>query len=661
MTSPSRSVCLFGTDEPVEPTKLLAAGPLSAEIEAGNLRYISWNDAEMIRAISFVVRDRDWGTYPVEISDLAVEMRPDHFRVTSKAIAGDAAQRFSYAAEIVGDAGGELSFHCRGVADTAFVTNRTGFVVLHPIEGVAGEPATLEHVDDSIEATRFPLAIDPVQPFRDLRAITHSFSPGASVTCYMEGDVYETEDQRNWTDASYKTYVRPLALPWPYEIARSATLDQRVALRVHPGPTKASMPVGGPAAARLTLADPLPYAVPPIGVALDPDHIEAAEASIPLLRQAGLAHLLCHHDPRRGHDGRSLRRAATIAGDIGASPWLEFVVPGVGDFEKDVAELGRIVADLGAPFTTVLLSPAADLKSTLPGSEWPDAPPLDALHRAARIAFPGVRIGGGMFSYFTELNRKRPPLDALDLVTFSTCPLVHAGDDRSVIEALEAIQHVALSARVIAGDKPLHVGPSSIGMRLNPYGTAPKDNPHNIRQAMNGTDPRQRGLFAAAWNLGYLAGFASEGISALSLGAAAGPQGLVHASADAPKPYFDAAGGNRNLYPVFHVIRGVARLSGRPMLAVDLNGCESLRALACETERGREIWVANCSADIQRIDLGGLGGRKLSIAHLDAGNFTTASGTPTVLDTLSPVTDGSPVEIDAYGVLRIVQITARLS
>jgi len=33
------------------------------------------------------------------------------------------------------------------------------------------------------------------------------------------------EDQRNWTDASYKTYVRPLALPWPYTLATGATLD----------------------------------------------------------------------------------------------------------------------------------------------------------------------------------------------------------------------------------------------------------------------------------------------------------------------------------------------------------------------------------------------------------------------------------------------------
>jgi len=34
-------------------------------------------------------------------------------------------------------------------------------------------------------------------------------------TISFEGDVFETEDQRNWTDASFKTYCPPLRLPYP--------------------------------------------------------------------------------------------------------------------------------------------------------------------------------------------------------------------------------------------------------------------------------------------------------------------------------------------------------------------------------------------------------------------------------------------------------------
>jgi hypothetical protein len=46
----------------------------------------------------------------------------------------------------------------------------------------------------------------------------------------MEGDAFEMEDQRNWTDASYKTYVRPLAFPWGYTLAKGSRHAQSARL-----------------------------------------------------------------------------------------------------------------------------------------------------------------------------------------------------------------------------------------------------------------------------------------------------------------------------------------------------------------------------------------------------------------------------------------------
>ena len=57
----SDSIRLYGTDEIVEPPRILQAGPLTVEFDAGNLRHIRFNDHEMIRAVSFVVRDKNWG------------------------------------------------------------------------------------------------------------------------------------------------------------------------------------------------------------------------------------------------------------------------------------------------------------------------------------------------------------------------------------------------------------------------------------------------------------------------------------------------------------------------------------------------------------------------------------------------------------------------
>jgi hypothetical protein len=648
MENPSLSVRLFGTEEPVTPPQILRAGPLSAELEAGNLRYIRFDGRELIRAVSFIVRNKNWGTYNPEISNLDISASEDEFRVTYDAVTRDAEQEFRYSAEIVGKAEGRLVFRAKGRAVTDFVTNRTGFVVLHPLEGVAGRPARVEQVDGRTVDATFPELIDPVQPMMDLRAITHHAGPGLVVTCRMEGDTFEMEDQRNWTDASYKTYVRPLALPWPYTLPAGTELEQAVTLTVHLMGARTGGAEAGGETPIVTFGEPA-GSIPPLGFGLDPDHAEAALERADLLRAAGPDHVICHFDARRGHGREHLARMLEVAKAIGAAAWLELVVTRVEGFEDEVAEAGRIAAELGSPFAVVLVSPASDLKSTLPGSEWPPAPPLEQLYRATRQAFPNARIGGGMFSYFTELNRKRPPLDDLDLVTFTTSGLIHAGDDRTAMETLEALPYIAKSVAAIAGGRPWNAGPSALGMRSNPYGAAPAENPQNIRQAMNRMDPRQRGLLGAAWYLGYFAHMARGGAASVTLGGGVGEFGIVHARMPYAQPHFDEAKG---VYPAFHVFKGLARLKGGPMLAAEAKPARSIQAVAAETSEGREIWLANLTGEPIAVSLQAPIGQS-QIFVLDAENFGQASVDADAAEHLSRPFEGGAVELGPYAVASI--------
>src|SRR5690606_28192875 len=109
------------------------------------------------------------------------------------------------------------------------------------------------------------------------------------------------------------------------------------------------------------------------------------------------------------------------------------------------------------------------------------------------------------------------------------------------------------------------VGPSAIGLRDNPYGEAPVANTRNIRQAVNFNDLRQRGIIVAAWNLGYFSAFAVGGAEAIALGGAVGPFGVLSVPTDFPQPGFEGKG---ELYPVWHVLGGLARLRGRPLRSV---------------------------------------------------------------------------------------------
>ena len=139
--APSRAIRLFGTEELVAPARLLRAGPLTVELENGNLRYVRFDGVEMLRAISFIVRDKNWATYNPQISGLTISEGDDGFQVSYEATASDADQTFRYSALITGGPDGTLRFEGRGAAATDFLTNRTGFVILHPIVGVAGQPA----------------------------------------------------------------------------------------------------------------------------------------------------------------------------------------------------------------------------------------------------------------------------------------------------------------------------------------------------------------------------------------------------------------------------------------------------------------------------------------------------------------------------------------
>ena len=117
-------------------------------------------------------------------------------------------------------------FSMDGTAHSTYLRNRIGFCVLHPMS-CAGKDCVVEHVDGSLTQGVFPAEIAPHQPFRDIRAITHEVTSELQAEVRMEGDTFEMEDQRNWTDASYKTYCTPLDLAFPVEIAAGTPFSSR--------------------------------------------------------------------------------------------------------------------------------------------------------------------------------------------------------------------------------------------------------------------------------------------------------------------------------------------------------------------------------------------------------------------------------------------------
>jgi hypothetical protein len=617
---PKRSIKLFGTELTESKPKDLAAGPLTAKLDNGTLRYIKMGGVETLRAIAFLVRDENWGTCTPVISNQKIKQTPKSFSVSYDARCGTPGRALEYHADIKASADGRLSFSATATPERDFLTNRTGFIVLHPLNGVAGYPVEIEHVDGTKEKSKFPALIDPVQPFMNVRSLRHKVMPGVFAACRMDGDAFETEDHRNWTDASFKTYVRPLELPWPYTLLKGKSFTQSVTLTFSGKLPKPKPSRGKPVTVSLGRSVGI---LPDIALAVSAAEAKNADASASLIKQASPSHLLCEIDGR-GSDLSGLASLyRTLGQKSGARITLEIILPGKTDPATELSPIAQAVKESGLRPDAVIVSPATDLKAILPGSAGGGGSSLQEIYRAARAAFPDAKLGGGMLSFFTELNRKRPPAELLDFITHTTCPIVHAADDISVMETLEALPHVIRSTRAIIGKtKPYHMGPSTIPARLNPYGASLTDNPGDQRICLAGNDPRHRGLYGAAWTLGFVAPLAYGGVRQVSAGAATGPTGIIYRRLNHPQPCFDDQ-TSPAVYPLYHVLASLAQARGAKLIGAKVAG-DGIAALAYASRRNRTLWLANLTGEKRKVKITGFK-RPARLHLLDESSFERAT------------------------------------
>ncbi len=500
----------------------LDAFGVTALIEDGALRCIRFRGREVVRLIDMPIRDADWGTCPVVTESAGGSHRG--FTRSFQTVDGAVAGIFDVEVEAAGE-GARLvaELVLTPLRDT--VVNRAGFVVLHPLEGVAGRPLEVRHSDGRREALCFPARIAPGQPVRDIAFLAHRVGD-VGVALDFEGEVFEMEDQRNWTDASFKTYCRPLSKPRPYVLRKGEEVRQRIVLTL----TRrvAADGVGGPA-------------------------VDEAKGTCPAIMLAHEARVSGGLDPRLASlrpDGVSLRVgpgdwALPRADQLPRCPVTLEIVTGT-DAGADIAAARDAAA--GLDVRAVVALPQGYLASHQPEGPWPEGPgPMDMVP-LLREAFPGAEVGGGMLTNFTEFNRCPPDPALIDFATFGTTAIVHAADDRSVVETLEAIPQVIESTRALVGDRPLRLGLMSIGMRSNPYGAGVVANPGGARLPMAMDDPRQRTGFAAAFAVGLAAACVRGGVASFAPAMTGGPLGMA---------------GAEGVWPIWHVVGALAAFSGR--------------------------------------------------------------------------------------------------
>lgn len=595
---------------------VLRAGDTTVFYESASIRYVNIGGYEAIRRVYFALRNENWDTIDGTIHDEVVRATNDTFEVSFVSSHEQGDISFAWRATISGTSDGIVSFSFDGEALSSFRRNRIGLCILHPMDA-AGRPCTVSHPDGTSEDSEFPELISPHQPFKAIRRIRHSVT--RDIQCEVEfiGDVFEMEDQRNWTDGSFKIYSTPLDLPFPVHVSRGEKISQKVIIR----PVILSKTVGKQRrrtarTERVTIEidETTSVALPELGFQKSARLAEKGETAVERLRQLAPDHIRV--DVRMSSQSEEeIEDLLRDAIHLGAPLELALFVP--QERTQSLSQLAALLDKILPPLKRVLVFDE-QRKVTSP----------DTLRQATSVLrprFPDIEFCGGTDAFFAELNRDRPDMSLLDGLTYSINPQVHTFDNLSIVESLAAQCRTVESANAFSTGKPVHVSPVTFKMRWNPNATAPQRVISDERLS-DQVDPRQLSLFAAAWTVGSIKSLAFGGAASATFYEAFGPRGLMEDEKPeiAPEIFPSIPGGIFPLYYMFLELmqyrggRAVSAISSSPLVA---------DALVVAKEGRTLLAIPNYSEYPLEVEIHGTGSNA-RIRYLDAESYDRNSSDP---------------------------------
>jgi D-apionolactonase len=571
-----------------DPAKvLLKAGNLSATYSNGALRYISAENYELIRMIYSAVRDKNWLTiYPLIVEE-KIEAEAKSFKIFIKCLYTAEDINISASYLIEGRQDNSIILTMEGKVLENSLKNRIGWCVLHPVEECAGENCLIEHTDGSTEQSAFPEDIAPHQVFREIKSMSW-MSDRIRCRIDFEGDIFETEDQRNWTDASFKTYSTPLSIPYPVTLEKDKAVNQRITLRAYlnsnPQPKVDEITI-------VKLEPEETFRMPAVGICRSSRPQPLTKNEIKYLRSVRFDHyrvdLHLFENDWKKKAGQAVRESS----DLGYP--LELALFFDNNITSCINNFLDWYSDNKLNVSSIILhhrefsSTSHDLAS--------EVIPL------LKKEDPDVKTSIGTNANFAQLNRNRPVDAGNDSICFSIHPQEHASDNITLTENLKGQEYCIRSAKKFAGHKGIIVSPVTIQRRFNANNAfieIPWTKPGVPRQV----DSRLMSLFGACWTAGSLKYLCEAGAESISFYETAGERGIIQGDSDSRWPLqFKSVKGM--IFPVYHVFRFLLAnkslalmksVSSRPLIA---------DCLALTDGKQARILLVNYTSKVQPVSL----------------------------------------------------------
>ncbi|HEV7712269.1 MAG TPA: hypothetical protein VGP16_29030 [Asanoa sp.] len=570
----------------------LRAGPVRVRYTDGDLRHLRIGGTEIVRRIYLAVRDLNWNTLPGELTDQRIDDGGDAFTVTYRRrhTVGDI--DFAWAATITGTSGGVVTFEVDGTALAPFDYAKIGLCVHHPIDGFAGEPFEGKSADGAVSG-RLPDTIGPqirlddgtdLPLFDPVQELSIRHRDGGTVRFAFAGDLWEMEDQRNWTDASYKSASTPASLGYHHVASAGQRIRQSIVVS---GTGFAAAAPHAEADSRVSIGAPSGVVMPEVGLGLA--EATPSAGTVELLRRLAPAHLRLDLKLAEADWPERLARALDTAAALGTGLELAVFAPPAAPALAALAERLN-----GAAVRRVLVFSEAE-ESTAPQT-------VDQVRAALAPAVGPALFVSGTNVYFNELNRHRLPVGSADGLVWSVNPQIHAFDELSLVENLAAQPETVRTARTFADGAALFVSPVTLRPRFN--AVAVTDEAQATDELPPAVDVRQPSQFAAAWTLGSLAALAPAGVAALTYYETVGARGVV-AGPEPEYPGRFVAEPDRP-YPLYHVLADAIELAGAPLRAVEVGDPLSVAALAADDGTRTVVLLANLSDRERAVRIDGL-------------------------------------------------------
>lgn len=504
----------------------------------------------MLRMIYFALRDHNWNTINSVIENENISINENDFEITYDCFHIDGGvDVMQWEGKIQGNTDGSILFEIHGRVLENFRKNRAGFCVLHPLT-ITNQECVIIHPDDSQSTPVFPELVAPENPFKNIKSMAWNAS-GISFSISFEGDTFETEDQRNWGDASFKTFCTPLDKPFPVELRKGEKVFQRITFKpvskLQPAKAKPSF---------ISLHDTgVKSIIPALGIGASSEMSALPVTAVPMIRDLNLSHYRIEIYPANENWVTLFSNDYENAYSLGLP--LEVALHLTDNYQEETEAFLLLCQQNKVKVKKVLLLQSHGLVTS--------QRVIDLLP-TFRQTLPKVSFGAGTNYNFNEINKNHFKAQDVDFIGFSIDPQEHAFDDLTILENIASQEYLVRSARSIYGHSmPIHISPLTLRKRFNPYATRASD--LFIDEALK-ADPRQKENLAALWTFGSICHLTQAGARSLTYYQTVGNQGIM---SEAGEPY-----------PVYSILKSFSSFQCKKASMLESSDSLSVKAILLE-------------------------------------------------------------------------------